>query len=73
MSEKKSEMGAAFAAAIILLAAGFGFFVMPSVVMGLSEISPWLSYAAAIGFVLAFFGIFWLRARYQRRRESGRR
>jgi hypothetical protein len=46
-----------------------GFFVMPGLMMWLSEISPWLSYALAILFVLAFFAVFWLRGRYQRRRD----
>jgi hypothetical protein len=65
----RSDRNAAIAAAIILAVAMIGFFVMPGLMMWLSEISPWLSYALAILFVLAFFAVFWLRGRYQRRRD----
>jgi hypothetical protein len=36
-------------------------------IMALSEISPWLSYAVAIAFVLAFFAVFWLRGQRQKK------
>lgn len=71
MSAKpSSDRNAAIAAAVILLVAGLGFFVMPGIMMSLSEVSPWLSYAVAAIFVLAFFGVFWLRGRYQRQRDD---
>jgi len=38
--------------------------------MSLSEISPWLSYALATAFVLAFFAVFWLRGRRQRKDQG---
>lgn len=66
-----SDRNAAIAAALILLGAGVGFFVMPGLMMRLSQTSPWLAYAVAIVFVLAFFAVFWLRARHQRRRQDG--
>jgi membrane protein implicated in regulation of membrane protease activity len=69
---QKNDRNSAIAAAIILVAAGLGFFVMPGIMLSLSEISPWLSYAVAIVFVLAFFAVFWLRARHQRRRDGER-
>ncbi|VVT05586.1 hypothetical protein [Rhizobium sp. EC-SD404] len=71
----KSDRNSALAAAVIMAFVGLGFFVMPPLMMQLSEVSPWLAYAVAIVFVLAFFAIFWLRARQQRRNErsgSGR-
>lgn len=71
----KSDRNSALAAAVIMAFVGLGFFVMPPLMMQLSEVTPWLAYAVAIVFVLAFFAIFWLRARQQRRNErsgSGR-
>lgn len=68
MSEKSSSnKSAAIAAAIILGATGLIFYYMPAMIMSLSEISPWLSYAVAIAFVLAFFAVFWLRGKRQSR------
>ncbi|WP_275785192.1 hypothetical protein [Pararhizobium gei] len=65
---EKKERSPAIAAAIILLVVGAGFFVLPAIMLFLGEISPWLAAAVGAAFVLAFFMIFWLRARYQRRR-----
>jgi protein-S-isoprenylcysteine O-methyltransferase Ste14 len=65
----KSDRNSALAAAAILAFVGLGFFVMPPLMIQLSEISTWLAYGVAIVFVLAFFAIFWLRARQQRRNE----
>lgn len=72
MAWSNSDRNAALAAAVILAIAGLGFFVMPGLMMALSEISTWLAYAVACAFVLAFFGVFWLRARQQRRRDERR-
>lgn len=70
----KEDRNSAIAAAVILVVAGLGFFIMPAIMLSLSEVSPWLSYGVAVVFVLAFFAVFWLRGRYQRRRrgEAGR-
>ena len=65
-----SNRSSAIAAAIILFGTGLVFYLMPSMMMSLSEISPWLSYALAIFFVLAFFAVFWLRGRRQRKNET---
>lgn len=62
-----SNRSAAIAAAVILGGTGLIFYFMPTMMMALSETSPWLSYALAISFVLAFFAVFWLRARRQNR------
>ncbi|MEQ8306177.1 MAG: hypothetical protein RIA09_06420 [Hoeflea sp.] len=62
-----SGRSAAIAAAIILGGTGLVFYFMPAMMMALSEISPWLSYALAIAFVLAFFAVFWLRSKRQSR------
>lgn len=57
-----SNRSAMVAAAIILFGTGFVFYFMPTIILALSEISPWLSYAVAILAVLAFFCVFWFRA-----------
>ena len=67
---RSSDRNAAIAAALIMLGAGAGFFVMPGLMMSLSETSPWLAYGVAVLFVLAFFAVFWLRGRYQRNRQD---
>jgi len=68
MSEPtSSNRSSAIAAAVILGMTGLVFYFMPAMMMSLSEISPWLSYALATFFVLAFFAVFWLRGRSRRR------
>ncbi|MBD9373584.1 hypothetical protein IB238_13235 [Rhizobium sp. ARZ01] len=64
-----SGRSAAIAAAVIMLVTGLAFFVLPDVMIWLGEISPWLAGAAGAALVLAFFLLFWLRARYQRGKE----
>jgi hypothetical protein len=54
----------AIAAALILTGFAAMFLVMPKIVLGLGAISPWLGGLAALLFVLSFFLLFWLRARY---------
>lgn len=65
---ENKERSPAIAAAIILLVVGGGFFVLPTIMLFLGDISPWLAAVVGVLFVLAFFLIFWLRARYQRRK-----
>ncbi|WP_026620708.1 protein-S-isoprenylcysteine O-methyltransferase Ste14 [Ensifer sp. WSM1721] len=65
---EKKEKSAAVAAAVILLVVGIGFFALPSIMLVLGDISPWLAAGFGALFVLAFFLIFWLRARHQRRK-----
>ncbi|WP_018235687.1 hypothetical protein [Ensifer sp. BR816] len=65
---EKKDRSPAIAAAIILAVVGIGFFVLPSIMVRLGDISPWLAAGVGALFVLGFFLIFWLRARHQRRR-----
>ncbi|MBD9509827.1 hypothetical protein IB265_23930 [Ensifer sp. ENS10] len=65
---QNKEKSPAIAAAIILVVAGLGFFVLPSIMLKLGDISPWLAAAFGVIFVLGFYLLFWLRARYQRKR-----
>jgi hypothetical protein len=65
---KPKERSPAIAAAIILLVAGTALYLLPTVVLTLARISPWLATVAGVAIILAFFVVFWLRARYQRRK-----
>jgi len=65
---ERSTRNAAVAAALILLVFGVVGFYMPAIVLWLGGLSPYAGGAAAALFVLAFFGVFWLRGRSQRRK-----
>lgn len=65
----RSTRNAAIAALAILLGFGIVGFYMPTIVLWLGRASPYAGGAAAALFVLAFFGVFWLRARSQRRKD----
>lgn len=56
----------AIAAAIFL--AGFGLFAyfLPKIMLAVGDYSTVAAGAIAVFFVLAFFGVFWLRGRSQR-------
>ncbi|MDI7860449.1 hypothetical protein MRS76_00640 [Rhizobiaceae bacterium n13] len=70
MSEENSgARSPAIAAAIILVVAGVVFFLMPKIMLWLGSYSPWLGALFGTAVVLAFFLLFWLRARHQRRRS----
>jgi hypothetical protein len=58
----------ALAALIILLGTGVAFYFLPRIMIALGEISPWLAGTFGTLLVLGFFLVFWLRARYQRKR-----
>ena len=59
----KSTRNSAIAAAVILLGFGIVGFYMPNIMLALGDASPIAGGIAAVLFVLAFFGIFWLRGR----------
>ncbi|MDF1776937.1 MAG: hypothetical protein P1V21_19300 [Rhizobiaceae bacterium] len=65
-----SAKSSAIAAAIILAVIALVFLAMPTLVLALGEISPWLGYGLAGVFVVGFFAIFWLRGLYQRRHNG---
>ena len=66
----KSDRSPAIAAAVILAVAIVGFYFLPQVMNSASTVSPWLSAVIAVLFVLAFFGVFWLRGRWRRDEDS---
>ena len=65
--EAKSQ---AIAAALILGGAGVVIYFMPSLVLWIGNYSPVLAVIVGAVLILGFFWIFWLRARYQRRRDQ---
>ncbi|RUM09329.1 hypothetical protein [Rhizobium chutanense] len=58
----------ATAAAIILLGAGLVLYFLPTIVLWIGNFSPTLAILVGVGLIMAFFAVFWLRARYQRSR-----
>ena len=66
--EEKGNRSSAIAAAVILIVTGLAFYYLPGVMISLGNVSPWLAAALGTALVLAFFLLFWLRARHQRRR-----
>ncbi|MGE6739333.1 intracellular growth attenuator family protein [Allorhizobium pseudoryzae] len=63
-----SSRSAAIAAAVIMGGFMLLFFVMPSIMIWLGNISPWIAGLFGLAAVLSFFLVFWLRARHQRRK-----
>ncbi len=57
------------AAAVIMLVFGGAWFVMPRIMLLVSGGGPLAGVLVAVAFMLAFFGVLWLRARHQRRIE----
>ncbi|PYE87748.1 hypothetical protein [Phyllobacterium leguminum] len=69
MQDPKTR-NAAIAAAIIVLGFGALWLLMPRIMLWIGAESPAWAGVFAVLFVLAFFGVFWLRARYQQRRDQ---
>jgi protein-S-isoprenylcysteine O-methyltransferase Ste14 len=70
MSGDRKGSSAALAALFILLGTGVVFYFLPRVMIALGDVSPWLAGVFGTLVVLAFFLLFWLRARYQRGRGN---
>jgi len=60
----------AIAAAILLVIFGVGAFYLPTIMIAVGNLSTVAAGALAILFVAAFFLIFWLRGRSQKRRSD---
>lgn len=58
----------AIAAAVLLAVFGIGAFYLPTIMLAVGNMSTVAAAAIAILFVLAFFGVFWLRGRSQSRK-----
>jgi hypothetical protein len=66
----RDTRNAAIAAAWIMLLFGIAAFYLPTVMLALGSFSTVLAGAFGIVFVLAFFSVFWLRARNQRKNQG---
>ncbi len=60
----------AIAAAVLLAVFGLGAFYLPTIMIAVGNLSTVAAIAVAILFVVAFFGVFWLRGRSQGRRDE---
>jgi len=58
----------AIAAAVLLAVFGLGAFYLPTVMLTVGNFSTAVAGVIAVLFVAAFFLVFWLRGRSQRRR-----
>ncbi|MFZ1774266.1 MAG: hypothetical protein WAT78_09955 [Rhizobiaceae bacterium] len=61
-----NDKQALIAAAIIFAGFSAAAYFMPTLMLALGDISPVLAGIVGTGFVLAFFLVFWLRARSRR-------
>ena len=61
----RDNRNALIAAAWIMLLFGIAAFYLPTVMLALGNVSTVLAGVVGIGFVLAFFLVFWLRSRSQ--------
>lgn len=71
MTRDRGEVrGALIASALIIVLTVAGWLIMPRIMLLVSGGGPFAGVAVAILFMLAFFAVLWLRARYQRRIEK---
>lgn len=66
---KNETRNAAIAAALILVIFGALFYFMPIIMLAVGPHSHVLAALIAIIFVMAFFAVFWLRAKTQNKRH----
>lgn len=69
MSGRNFERGPLVAAALIMIVVVAGWLAMPRLMLLVSDAGPIGGVALALLFMLAFFGVFWLRGRHQARRR----
>ncbi|MGI6851684.1 hypothetical protein [Mesorhizobium sp. 1B3] len=63
-----SNRNSAIAAAVIMVGFGLLAFYLPTIMLALGNVSTVAAGAVAVLFVAAFFLVFWLRGRAQKRR-----
>jgi uncharacterized membrane protein YbhN (UPF0104 family) len=66
----RDTRNSAIAALLIILLFGTAAFYLPAVMLALGSFSTVLAGIFGVVFVLAFFTVFWLRARNQRRNHD---
>jgi hypothetical protein len=65
----ESNRNAAIAAAVIMIGFGVFAYFLPTIMLAVGNISPAAAGIIAVLFVAAFFLVFWLRGRSQRRKN----
>ena len=60
----------AIAAAILLAVFGLGTFYLPTIMLAVGNLSTIAAGVVAVLFVAAFFLVFWLRGKSQKRRRD---
>jgi fucose permease len=71
MAPLPERIATPLAAGLIMVAFFGGWFLMPPLMRLVSGGGPVVGSLVGLVFVLAFFAVFWLRTRYQRRKGSG--
>ena len=66
----KGNTAALIAAAIIMTAVFAMMLAMPKIMALVSWAGPFGGIAVAVAFMLAFFGVFWLRSRTQKKPDA---
>ena len=67
MASENDNRQSAIAAAIFLVVAGLALYFMPNIVLWIGGFSPALAVIVGVAVIAAFFGVFWVRSRYQKR------
>ncbi|BCH23094.1 hypothetical protein MesoLjLc_28360 [Mesorhizobium sp. L-8-10] len=67
---QNSNRNSAIAAAAIMIGFGLVAYYLPTIMLAVGNLSTAAAGVVAVAFVAAFFLIFWLRARAQRRGEN---
>lgn len=67
----RENRNAALAAAWFMVIFGVGSYYLPTIMLAVGNVSTVAAGAFAILFVLAFFGVFWLRGISQKKRAGG--
>lgn len=67
---EESPKSALIAAALIMLSVFAALLLVPMLIEWLAQYNEWLAYTAGTLTILSFFAVFWLRARYQRKRDG---
>lgn len=65
----ESNRNAAIAAAVIMIGFGVFAYFLPTIMLAVGNVSPAAAGVIAVLFVAAFFLVFWLRGRSQRRKN----